>query len=205
MNIFEKYHIQIPQIERKERRTLTLEDIRAEYPVEADPMGNASRQVECFMRYRLTGKIERVHPLGVADVIVKKGVTLEIKTGHGWLIEPSFESLEDLESFIDDRKNPLIKASHIAYLPHRAKDGTDCDDCLFFTAGQLMMILGSFGKLILKESRGFWGIAMKPWITEGYVQKSSSKVERQIREQLEEQGLMLEEFAEKHGISLYEF
>lgn len=204
MNIFEKYNIQIPQIERKERPALTLEGIRAEYPAEADPMGNPPRQVECFLRYRLTGKVERVHPLGVADVVVKKGITLEVKTGHGWLIEPSFESLEDLENFLDERKNPLIKASHIAYLPHRAQDGTDCDDCLFFTAGQLLTILGSFGKLTLKESRGFWGIAMKPWITEGYAQKSSVEKENQIRAKLEDQGLILEEFAEKHGLTLYE-
>lgn len=204
MTIFEKYHIQIPNIERKEREPLTLDRIRLEYPAEADPMGNPSRQVECFLRYRLTGKVERVHPLGVADVVVKKGVTLEVKTGHGWLVEPSFESLEDLEAFLDERKNPMIKASHIAYLPHRATDGTDCEDCLFFTAGQLLNILGGFGKLILKESRGFWGIAMKAWITEGYAQKSSPKVEEQIRAQLNDTGLILEEFAEKYGLTLYE-
>jgi hypothetical protein len=82
--------------------------------------------------------------------------------------------------------------------------GTDCDDCLFFTAGQFLAILGKYGKLVAKESRGMWGIAMKPWITEGYAQKSSPKVEAQIREDLEEIGLILEEFAEKHGLNLYE-
>lgn len=204
MTIFEKYNIQIPNIERKEREPLTLEKIRLEYPATDDPMGNPPRQVEVFLRYRLTGKVERVHPLGVADVVVKKGVTLEVKTGHGWLIEPSFESLEDLEAFLDERKNPMIKASHIAYLPHRAMDGADCEDCLFFTAGQLLSILGSFGKLTLKESRGFWGIAMRPWITEGYAQKSSPKVEKQIRERLNDTGLILEEFAEKYGLVLHE-
>lgn len=204
MTIFEKYNIQIPNIERKEREPLTLEKIRLEYPTTDDPMGNPPRQVEVFLRYRLTGKVERVHPLGVADVVVKKGVTLEVKTGHGWLIEPSFESLEDLEAFLDERKNPMIKASHIAYLPHRATDGADCEDCLFFTAGQLLSILGDFGKLTLKESRGFWGIAMRPWITEGYAQKSSPKVEAQIRERLNDTGLILEEFAEKYGLVLHE-
>ena len=204
MTIFEKYNIILPTYEKLERPALTLEEICKIYAEELDPMGNPARQVECFLRYRLTGKVEYVHPQGVADVVIKSGVTLEVKTGHGWAIEPNFRTLEDLEDFLDERKNPMIKASHVAYLSHRAVSGTDCDDCLFFTAGQFLAILGKYGKLVAKESRGMWGIAMKPWITEGYAQKSSPKVEAQIREDLEEIGLILEEFAEKHGLDLYE-
>lgn len=204
MNIFEKYGIICPDYERVERPPLTLENIRKEYDPTIDPMGAAPRQVECFARYRLTGLVEYVHPLGVADVVVKSGVTVEIKTGHGWPIEPNFRTKEDLEDFLDERRNPMIKASHVAYLPHRAKDGTDCDDCLFFTAGQFLSILGKYGKLVVKESRGMWGVAMKPWITEGYAQKSSPKVEEAIRADLEAVGLIIEEFAEKHGLTLYD-
>lgn len=200
-----KYGISIPKDydPAKEKPPLTsLDDVRAEY---IDPKGGAPRQVECFGRYRLTGVIERVHPLGVADVTLKSGMTLEVKTGHGWLIEPMFETMESLNAYLDERRNILLRASHIAYLPHRARAGEDFDDCLFFTAMQLVKILGQFDKLACKQDRDRWGVAIKPWITEGYAQKSSAKNEALIREALEDAGLILEEFAAKHGLSLYEY
>ena len=204
MNIFEKYGIIIRDYERKERPAPTKEDICNTYKQEDDPMGNPARLVECFGRFMVIGSWEYVHPLGVADITVKAGMTIEVKTGHGWPIEPNFRTREELEDFLDERRNPFIKASHIAYLPHRAKDGLDFYDCLFFTAGQFLKIMGKHGKLEVKESRGKWGVAIKPWITEGYAQKSSAKVEAQIRADLEEVGLILEEFAEKHNITLHE-
>ena len=204
MNIFEKYGIIIRDYERKERPAPTKEDICNTYTKEKDPLGNPARLVECFERFVMTGIWEYVHPMGEPDITVKAGMTVEVKTGHGWPIEPNFRTREDLEDFLDERRNPLIKASHIAYLPHRASDGMDCYDCLFFTAGQFLKIMGKHGKLEVKENRGMWGVAMKPWITEGYAQKSSAKVEAQIREDLEAVGLILEEFAEKHNITLHE-
>lgn len=205
MNAIQKFNISIPKTydASKEKKPLaTLEDVRHEY---TDACGGGARQVECFGRYRLTGVIERVHPLGVADVTIKGGMTLEVKTGHGWLIEPMFETLEELNAYLDERRNILLRASHIAYLPHRAICGEDFDDCLFFPAMQLVKILGQFGKLACKQDRDRWGVAIKPWITEGYAQKSSAKNEAEIREALEDVGLILEEFAEKHGIELYEY
>ena len=205
MNAIQIFGISIPKNydASKEKKPLaTLEDVRKEY---TDNCGGGARQVECFGRYRLTGIIERVHPLGVADVTIKGGMTLEVKTGHGWLIEPMFETLEELNAYLDERRNILLRASHIAYLPHRATCGEDFDDCLFFPAMQLVKILGQFGKLACKQDRERWGVVIKPWITEGYAQKSSAKNEAEIREALEDAGLILEEFADKHGLELYEY
>lgn len=202
---FERYGIVFPEYEHEEKPELkTLADIINEYPIENDPLANAARQVECFVRYRLTGAVERVHPLGVADCVVKRGVTLEVKTGHGWFIEPNFATQEQLLAYLDERSNPMIKASHIAYLPHRATNGYNCNSCLFFTARQFMDIMGGqFGKLVAKENRGMWGVAIKPWITEGYAQKSSERNEKAIREMLQKSGLDIKKFAERMGIELY--
>lgn len=205
MEAIKKFNISIPKnydASKEKSPLVTLDDVRKEY---TDSKGGGARQVECFGRYRTTGIIERVHPLGVADVTIKGGMTLEIKTGHGWLIEPMFETLESLNAYLDERRNILLRASHIAYLPHRATKGEDFDDCLFFPAMQLVKILGEFDKLACKQDRDRWGVAIKPWITEGYAQKSSAKQEAKIREALEDAGLILEEFAEKHGIELHEY
>lgn len=202
---YKKFGIVFPEYAKENKPELTdIKQIISEYPTGNDPMGNPARQVECFVRYRLTGKVERVHPLGVTDCYVKRGVTLEVKTGHGWFIEPNFSTLEQLMEYLDERKNPMIKASHIAYLPYRANNGYDCNDCLFFTAKQFMTIMGEHAeKLCARESRGMWGVAIKPWITEGYAQKSSPKNEEIIREDLISIGLTIEEFAEKMGLELH--
>lgn len=207
MSIFDELGILVPDNATKNNKKplVTLDDVRTEYSLDKDPCGNGARQVECFLRYYFTGKIERVHPLGVADIVIKRGITMEVKTGHGWLIEPRFETLEELENHLDSRKNPMIKASHIAYLPHRAYDGLDCVDCLIFSAIQFIKIMGKYGKLTVKESRGSWGVAIKDWITEGYAVKSSSKVEKAIREDLENNGLIIEEFVQKHNLKTYSF
>lgn len=211
MNIFEKYGIIVPKKEKEVEDFVypmaipTKEVIDDCYLPEKDPKGNPARLVECYGRRRIQGIWEYVHPMDKPDIVVKQGVTLEVKTGHGWLIEPSFKTQEALANYLDERRNPLIKASHIAYLPYRAVQGTDFDDCLFFTAGQLLTILGKREKLELKECRGYWGIAMKPWIACGYAQKSSAKGDAEIRAELNEVGLILEEFADKFNLSLFDY
>ena len=205
--IFEKYSIRTPdnfEPSHITEKPLTLSDLRTTYTPEKDPKAYGARLVEGYARFRIEGKIEYTRPLGYPDIVVKKGVTCEVKTGHGWLIEPSFRSIDDLAIYLEERSNPLFNASHIAYLPHRAMRGEDCNDLLFFTAHRLLTILGKYGKLELKENRGLWGVAMKPWITEGYAQNSSKKVEAKILAELEASGLIIEEFAEKMNITLHD-
>jgi hypothetical protein len=171
----------------------------------SDTKGGGAKFQECVLRYLITGTLETMHPLGQADIVVGSGVTCEVKTGHGWALEPCFDSLPALCEWLEGRKNPMVKASHVAYIPNRATfDKMQAFDALFFTARQFIKILSSFEKLEVKENRGLWGIAIKPWIAEGYAQKSSPKNDAKIREALIDSGMIIEEFCEKFGKTLHD-
>lgn len=172
-----------------------------------DILGGGARRFECLSNYLWTGKLERAKPLGAADIVVKRGVTLECKSGHGWLIEPRFCSREELDSWIEERSNPMVRASHVMYLPTRALGVfNEVYDARILTAKAFWNIFQSFGKTCPKENRGYWGVAMKPWLRreDGYTVSNSKKTYDLIHAQIEAEGVTVWEFAETLGIGLHE-
>lgn len=86
--------------------------------------GGRGRAAEVLVREYLTGEVQRVHPLGVTDVIFSRR-SIEVKTRAGWLVNPYTEDKE--RALLDWREKSRIMrgAQYIAYSPFEILAGSD--------------------------------------------------------------------------------
>lgn len=71
---------------------------------------------ECTVRHAINGTWEHVHTLDETDVTVKRGVTLECKSGAGDLTSARWSSREEAAEVWGSSKRPMRKASHVCYV-----------------------------------------------------------------------------------------
>lgn len=159
--------------------------------------GMNGRNFEVDLRAYLKSVIERVHPMNTADVIVKRGVTLECKTGCGWLVSPFTPDIMEANALLAEGFK-MRRATYVAYLPQYTEN-TDISEVRFFTQAQFLAIFNDNKKVRVKRSRaGLYGLAIQSYIpTEKF--KCSKAVYRNILERLEN-GLTAEEFVEKFAL-----
>lgn len=176
-------------------KKLTLEQITKKYLSNGADDGRFGRSFEVEFRKKLTGAVERVHPLGVADVLVKSGVTIECKTGCGWLVNAEFETAEDAMKYFENSYKPMIKASHVAYLPKWT--GSNTEDAIILTQRKFLKILEAHNLIRSKKStQGLYGISIQSYIPTPTF-KASQAVYDNIVESLKTKGETIEEFANR--------
>lgn len=159
--------------------------------------GRKGRNMEEDGRLLFKQVDERCHPLGVADMVVKRGVTVEFKTGCGWLVSPIYDSKEEVEEMLDDFK--MVKAMYVCYLPEY--DGTNIYDAIVITQKKFLTVFRNHGKIRVKKgSNGLWGIAIQSYIPTPTF-KASVKTYEAILQDLADNGMIIEEFAEKYGLN----
>ena len=173
---------------------LTKEGIITKYISNTADDGRFGRSFEVDFREILTGAIERCHPLGVADVSVKRGVTVETKTGCGWLVNPTFDTPEEAWHFFENTYKPMLKASHVAYLPKWTGENTR--DCIILTQKKFLAVLERNKLIRAKGNKGYFGICIQSYIPTPTFKASVSRYESFL-EDLSNTGEIIEEFAER--------
>lgn len=173
---------------------LTKEGIITKYISNTADDGRFGRSFEVDFREILTGAVERCHPLGVADVAVKRGVTVETKTGCGWLVNPEFDNAEDAWNYFENAYKPMIKASHVAYLPKW--NGENTRDAIILTQAKFLNILEKNKLVRAKSNKGYFGIAIQSYIPTPTFKASVSRYESFLND-LADNGEIIEEFAER--------
>ena len=70
---------------------------------------------ECVVRHAVNGIWEHVHVMDETDVTIKRGVTLECKSGAGDLTSARWSSREQAAEVWESSKRPMRKASQVCY------------------------------------------------------------------------------------------
>lgn len=159
--------------------------------------GRNGRNFEVDLRAYLKGIFERCHHMDVTDISVKRGVTLEVKSGCGWLVSPFTADICEADDLLADGFK-MKRATYIAYLPQYSEN-TDISEVRFFTQAQFLRIFTDFNKVRVKRSStGLYGLAIQTYIpTEKF--RASKKVYAEILARLDE-GMTAEEFVDKFGL-----
>lgn len=161
--------------------------------------GKDGRNFEVVLRYALTGKEEACHGLGKTDITIGvKGVTIEAKSGAGWLVYPCYESKEEAEALIEEGFK-MSRATYVAYVPTFTGDPYEA---IVLTQAAFLAVFSKHKKIRAKKSSsGLWGVALQSYVpTEKF--KASVKTYEAILADLADNGMILEEFAEKYGLTL---
>lgn len=128
----------------------------------ANGHGFCGDNLELVVRFLVNGKLESVHPSKVADIQASKRVTIECKSGCGWLVKPAYNQYEALA--ILENGFSMDNAKYIAYVPKFEKV-ENIGDVRVMTQAQFLEILRSHGKLRIKKgSNGLYGIAIQQYI-----------------------------------------
>ncbi len=159
--------------------------------------GRFGRNFEVDLRAYLKGIFERCHHMDVTDISVKRGVTLEVKSGCGWLVSPFTDDICEADDLLENGFK-MKRATYIAYLPQYSEN-TDISEVRFFTQAQFLRIFTDFNKVRVKRSStGLYGLAIQTYIpTEKF--RASKKVYAEILARLDE-GMTAEEFVDKFGL-----
>ena len=136
--------------------------------------GRKGSALEVMLRAFLTGKVAAMSRAGLCDIAFKRGVTIEAKTGAGYLVNPVFDSKEDAMAFFTEAYAPMTKAMFIAYCP---KFTGTLDDVRILTQKTFLGILSQYNLIRTRKSRGLWGIAIQNWIPTKNFKPSLKKVE----------------------------
>lgn len=134
-----------------------------------DP-GAKGRAAEVIMRTILNDKVERVHPLGVADISKKCKGSVESKTGCGWLVDPCYmtkqEALEEIAAGV-----PGFQCRYMGYIPNVYIDeGMSAEQFIdavraqarVYTRKEFVVCVAQAGLFVAKaSSRGIWGVAIQ--------------------------------------------
>ena len=169
-----------------------------------DP-GRLGRNYECTVRFVLglldteSTETEKMHGQGKADCIVKKGVTLECKSGCGWLVSPIYDTPYQAQKALDNGDIKMLRAMFVAYIP--CYDGTNLHETRIMTQKAFINIFSRFGKLRIKKSsaNGKYGITIQSYIPTPTF-KASQAVYQGILQALDEEGMTIEQFAIKMGL-----
>lgn len=132
--------------------------------------GAKGRAAEVIMRTILNDKVERVHPLGVADISKKYKGSVESKTGCGWLVDPCFmskeEALEEIANGV-----PGFQCRYMGYIPNVYLEiGMSAEQFIatvrasarVYTRKEFVSCVAQAGLFVAKaSSRGIWGVAIQ--------------------------------------------
>lgn len=161
--------------------------------------GMNGRNFEVDLRAYLKGIFERCHHMDVTDISIKRGVTLEVKSGCGWLVSPFTSDVCEAYDLLDNGFK-MRRATYIAYLPQYS-EVTDISEVRFFTQAQFLRIFSDFNKVRVKRSSaGQYGLALQSYIPTPTF-RASKKVYQAILDRLDE-GMTAEEFVDKFGLAV---
>ena len=160
--------------------------------------GRFGRNFEVDMRQYLKSVFERVHHMDKSDVSIKRGVTLECKTGCGWLVSPFTTDICEADDVLENGFK-MRRATYVAYVP-KYDESVDLSEVRILTQAQFLSIFRDAKKLRVKRSSdGVYGIAIQSYIpTPSF--KASRATYAWILEQLASTGLSAEEFVEKFAL-----
>lgn len=155
--------------------------------------GTQGRIFEVKFRNFLLGEIERVHPQGVADAVIKSGVTLEIGQGSKSLTSAVFANAEEALEYWNNSYKPMRKASHVAYSPTGNTEDKFADTRIYSQA-QFIAVLEECGLVRAKKNSrdGLYKIAIQT-----FKFKNSDKKEKQFKEALQARGETPLQFIER--------
>lgn len=140
----------------------------------------------------------RFHHMDLADLILKRGVTLEAKTGCGWLVSPFTADIREADALLANGFK-MKKATYVAYLP-QYNENTDISEVRFFTQAQFLRIFSDNGKVRVKRSSDKrYGLAIQTYIPTPTF-RASKKVYANILAELDG-GMTAEEFFERIGVA----
>ena len=170
-----------------------LEDILSRYNPVGD-FGAMGKQGEVIFRKVATNKVERLHPAGYSDCVIKSGVSVEVKTGAGELETFGFDTKEEAQEALDNDRF-LLGCTHVAYLPKFT--GENVEDFIIVPRKRFIKILRHYGLLrVKKASSGKWKVTIQNYLPTPNFHPSAEKVGCLI-EALEENGLYLDLFIQK--------
>lgn len=159
--------------------------------------GRFGRNFEVDLRAYLTALLTRMHPMNTTDVVVKRGVTLECKTGCGWLVNPWTDDILEADDVLANGFK-MRRATYVAYVP-QYDENTCLADVRFLTQAQFLTIFADAGKVRVKRgSNGQYGIAIQSYIPTPTFKASKAKYQA-ILDRLND-GLTAEEFVEKFAL-----
>ena len=170
-----------------------LEDILNRYNPTVD-CGAMGKRADVLVRKAITQKIERAHPAGVADCKVKRGVSVEIKTGAGELDPFGYDTKEEAQEAMANGEY-LRGCTHVAYL---AKfDGSNLEDFIVVPKKRFINILLKYGLVRVKRaSSNTWKITIQNFLPTENFHPSKEKAGC-FFEDLETYGLYIDIFCEK--------
>lgn len=156
--------------------------------------GSKGKAGESILRNYFTGRWERVHPQTTSDV-KGKGFALEVKSGAGWLINPCYDSKEQAQAAAQALNR--LNAQLVAYTVEGYNGESDLlrfiDETRVISSAAFIAILHSLNLVIAKKgSSGLWGIAIQ-------VVKTSKKKRAALEAMLNENGITIDEAAEKYN------
>lgn len=177
----------------KMRRPETLEEVMSRYNPSGD-FGACGKQFEVLFRATLTDRVERVHPAGYADCVVKRGVVVECKTGAGTLGDFGWDTKEEAELAMENM-DFLHKCSHVAYLPKF--NGYNLEDTIIVPRKRFIRILLKYNLVRVRcGSNGKWYVTIQNYLpTEKF--KSSRERVGCLIEDLQDNGYYLDIFAKR--------
>jgi hypothetical protein len=159
--------------------------------------GRNGRNFEVDFRLLITEKAEACHRQGVADIVVKMGVTLECKTAQPQLTAPIYNSKEEAENAIANGFK-MSKAMFVAYLP--TYNGNNAEEAIIVSQKTFIEIFRKHGKLRAKRhSNGKWCIAIQQYIPTPTF-KASQKTYDAIITDLFNNGEYYDTFMERMGL-----
>lgn len=151
-----------------------LAQLMTKYLSNQNYSGRKGSAQEVMLRAFLTGEVAPMSRAGLSDIVFKRGVTIDSKTGAGFLVNPMFDTKEDAWAFFEQAYMPMEKAMFVAYSPKFI--GT-LDTVRILTQKKFLSILSQFNLIRVKPSRGLWGIAIQNWLPTKSFKPSLKKVE----------------------------
>ena len=146
------------------------------YASKHDFDGKHGAMAEVAIRERLTGKIAKMSPNNSTDVVVKSGVTVEVKTGQGWLIPPTFETEAEAWEHYHGKatRYKMARASHVVYIPVVTEKAIA--SARVIKQADFMRLLKCLNLVRVKKSRGLYGIAIQQYLPTEKFKPSKERV-----------------------------
>lgn len=130
--------------------------------------------LEIMLRAYLTGEVSPMSRAGLTDIVFKQGVTIEAKSGAGYLVNPVFDSKEEALAFFEQAYAPMRRAMFVAYAP---KFFGTLENVRILSQKKFLDIWRQYGLIRAKQSRGLWGVSIQNWIPTKSFKPSLKKVE----------------------------
>lgn len=147
---------------QKEAIRATMDNIGTLYSKSISTGRNGDNTENC-VQWSVNGTLSRRRPEGCTDVVVKAGVTLEVKTGCGWLVNPWTDSKDEAQEAIDNGLK-MRRAAFVAYLP-RYEGPESLYEMTVNTQRNFLEILARYNLIRVKKgSNGLYGVAIQSYI-----------------------------------------